>query len=379
MDKIKLDLPVFRKRLHEFPDLSGREEKTSLMIEKILKEFKPDEIIPGIGGYGLAVTFDSKRPGPIIMIRAELDALPIQEINKFFYKSKNSGVSHSCGHDGHMAILIGLASWLRKEKKNLYGKVILLFQPAEENAAGAKLILNDPKFKSIQPDYIFALHNIPGYSQGSVIVKKDVFASASKGLIIKLIGKTSHAAHPDKGKNPVLAMTTIIEELLKIPNMTTSEQNTDLITIIHAKLGEIAFGTSPGDATIMATFRSHFDEHMQIMSDKAENLVEKIAEDHQLDYDIEWVEQFPAVINDDECVDISISASKLLDRDVVTINEPFLWSEDFSYFTQDIKGAMFGIGSGVNHPQLHNPDYDFPDNILDTGVCLFQEIIRKIF
>ncbi|MEA2096135.1 MAG: M20/M25/M40 family metallo-hydrolase, partial [Candidatus Cloacimonadota bacterium] len=194
----------------------------------------------------------------------------------------------------------------------------------------------------------------------------------------KLIGKTSHAAHPDKGKNPVLAMTTIIEDLLKIPNMTTSEQSNDLITIIHVKLGEIAFGTSPGDATIMATFRSHLDEHIQIMSDKAENLVEKIADDHQLDYDIKWVEQFPAVINDDECVDIIISASKLLDKEVIAMKNPFLWSEDFSYFTQDIKGAMFGIGSGVDHPQLHNPDYDFPDDILDTGVCMFKEIIHKL-
>jgi amidohydrolase len=378
MDKTKLELPAFRKKLHEFPELSGKEEQTSLMIKKMLIQFQPDEIISGIGGYGIAVTFDSMRPGPIIMIRAELDALPIHEINKFFYQSKKSGISHSCGHDGHMTILIGLASQLQKEIKNLHGKVILLFQPAEENATGAKLVLNDPKFKSIQPDYIFALHNIPGYNKGSVIVKKGVFTSASEGLIIKLIGKTSHAAHPDKGINPVLAMTTIIEELLKIPKTSTSEQNTDLITIIHVKLGEIAFGTSPGDATIMATFRTHMNEHMQNMSEKAEILVKKIADDHQLDYNIEWVEQFPAVINDDDCVDIIISVSTLLDKEVIAIEKPFLWSEDFSYFTQDTKGAMFGIGSGVNHPQLHNPDYDFPDEILNTGVSLFQEIIKKI-
>jgi amidohydrolase len=378
MNQIEIELPVFRKKLHEFPDLSGQEKKTSLVLKKTLLHYKPDEIISELGGYGLAVLFDSKKPGPAIMIRAELDALPIQEINEFSYKSKNPGISHSCGHDGHMTILIGLASWLQKEKKNLQGKVILLFQPAEENAAGAKLILNDPKFKPIQPEYIFALHNIPGYNKGSVIVKKGVFASASQGLIIKLVGKTSHAAHPDKGKNPVLAMTAIIEELSKIPTITTSEQNNALITIIHVKLGEIAFGTSPGDAVIMATFRAQHNEVMQRISEEAENLVKKIAEAYQLEYTIKWVEQFPALQNDDECVDTIRSASKILNKEIVTINEPFLWSEDFSFFTQEHKGAMFGIGSGVHHPQLHNPDYDFPDDIIDVGVCLFQEIIRKI-
>lgn len=378
MNQIEIELPVFRKKLHEFPDLSGQEKKTSLVLKKTLLHYKPDEIISELGGYGLAVLFDSKKPGPAIMIRAELDALPIQEINEFSYKSKYPGISHSCGHDGHMTILIGLASWLQKEKKNLQGKVILLFQPAEENAAGAKRVLNDPKFKPIQPEYIFALHNIPGYNKGSVIVKKGVFTSASQGLIIKLVGKTSHAAHPDKGKNPVLAMTTIIEELSKISTITTSEQNNALITIIHVKLGEIAFGTSPGDAVIMATFRAQHDEVMKRISEEAENLVKKIAKAYQLEYTIKWVEQFPALQNDDECIDTIRSASKILNKGIVTINEPFLWSEDFSFFTQEHKGAMFGIGSGIHHPQLHNPDYDFPDDIIEIGVCLFQEIIRKI-
>ena len=378
MNKTEFNLPKFRRNLHEFPEISGHEEKTSMSLEKTLKQFEPDEIISGLGGYGLAVTFDSKRPGPIIMIRAELDALPIQEVNELIYRSKNPGVSHSCGHDGHMTILIGLAIWLQKEMKNLHGKVVLLFQPAEENAEGAKHILNDPKFKSIRPDYIFALHNIPGFEHGSIIVKKGIFASASKGFIINLIGKTSHAAHPENGNNPVLAMIEIIQSLLNIPKSTIFNSHLALITIIHARLGGAYFGTSPGDATIMATFRSHLNEHMQIMSSKAENLVQNIADNHRLDYNIDWVEQFPAIVNNDECVDVVVSSAKVLGKDILIAEPPFPWSEDFSYFTQNIKGALFGIGSGINHPQLHNADYDFPDEILDTGVCLFKEIIRKI-
>ncbi|MEA3458296.1 MAG: amidohydrolase, partial [Candidatus Thermoplasmatota archaeon] len=307
-----------------------------------------------------------------------LDALPIQEINKLPYVSKNPGVSHTCGHDGHMTILIGLASWLQKEIKNLHGKVILLFQPAEETAEGAKLVLKDPNFSSIRPDYVFALHNLPGFKQDSIIVKKDVFSSASKGLIVKLIGKTSHAGHPENGNNPVFAMVEIIKKLTQIPKNIATDSNNLLVTIIHTKLGEMAFGTSPGEAVVMATFRSQHDKYMDLMSKEAVDLVKKTAEGHQLSYNVDWVEVFPATVNDNECVGVIVSSANLLKKDVIINEHPFSWSEDFSYFTQEIKGAMFGIGSGMGHAQLHNPDFDFPDSILDTGVDLFQEIIREI-
>lgn len=373
-----VSLKQIRHELHKIPEASGNEKETSKSIIRYLKKCNPDVIETNIAGYGIIAIFKSGQPGPTIVIRSELDALPIKEKNTFSYHSKFDGFSHSCGHDGHMTIVLGLGFWLKKEIKKLRGNVILLFQPAEENATGAQKVLSDSTFSILKPDYIFALHNIPGFPQTSIIIKNGVFSSASKGLIINLEGETSHAAQPELGNNPVLAMTSIIEEIVKIPNFLKVENKAGLITIIHARLGKIAFGTSPGEATIMATFRSSDDALLQNISDQAENLVKKITKKHQLKYSLEWVDNFPALKNDKECINIIISSAKKLGYQFIILKKPFLWSEDFSYFTKKIKGAMFGIGSGLDYPNLHNPKYDFPDELLDIGVCFFQQLIKNI-
>jgi len=384
---LKSDLIEIRKKLHKNPELSGKEKNTSEYIVEILKQFSPDEIITEIGGFGVAAVFDSSsrkepetttRKYPTIMFRAELDALPISESNNFSYKSRNTGVSHKCGHDGHMTILIGLAEKIKLEISNLKGKIILLFQPAEETAEGAKLVLGDPKFRLLKPDYIFALHNLPGFEKGSIILRKGIFTSSTKGMIVKLKGESAHAGQPETGNNPVLAMIDIIEGLIAIPQKFTSLNNFALITIIHAKLGERAFGTSPGDAQVMATFRSHKDEDMIIMTQKAISLIKEKAITSNLDYQIEWVEYFPTIVNNDESVDIIEVAAKNLGKKIIYGKHPFAWTEDFSYFTQKFKGAFFGLGSGKNIPQLHNSNYDFPDNIIEGGINIFIEIINEV-
>ena len=382
---MNFNLIDFRKTLHKEPELSRKEKNTSAYIVEILKQFSPDEIITEIGGFGIAAVFDSSsrkepetttRKYPTIMFRAELDALPITESNNFSYKSKNKGISHKCGHDGHMAILIGLVEKIKQ--KNFKERIILLFQPAEETAEGAKLVLGDPKFRSLKPDYIFSLHNLPGFEKGSIILRKGIFTSSSKGMIVKLKGESAHAGQPGTGNNPVLAMIDIIEGLIAIPQKFTSLNNFALITIIHAKLGERAFGTSPGDAQVMATFRSHKDEDMIIMTQKAISLIKEKAITSNLDYQIEWVEYFPAIVNNDESVDIIEVAAKNLGKKIIYEKQPFAWTEDFSYFTQKFKGAFFGLGSGKNIPQLHNSNYDFPDDIIEGGINIFIEIINEV-
>ena len=371
-------LADIRHTLHTIPEPSGSEQQTADYIAQKLRDTQPDALFTNIGGHGIIAVYESGTPGPCIGIRAELDALPITEQNTLPYGSTHEGYAHSCGHDGHMTIILGLAYWLQKEKTKLSGKVILIFQPAEENASGAKLVVSDNSFCTLSLDYIFSLHNVPGYPVGTILIKQGVFAQASKGLIVSLHGKSSHAAHPSQGINPVLAMTDGIQQLIQIPESLSSRDQSNLVTIIHARLGKIAFGTSPGEATIMATFRSSQDEHLQRMSESAESLIATIAHQHGLTYSIEWVDHFPAVSNDDRCVEIIKSAAQQLEYDIHQLSHPFLWSEDFSYFTQHIKGAMFGIGSGENHPHLHNPNYDFPDEIINPTVQLYQHIILTI-
>ena len=375
-EKIEHELISLRKELHKFPELSGKENNTAERILKFAEKFNPDEIIKNIGGNGLAVFFNGSEEGKTILIRCELDALPIDEENKIDYKSENDGVSHKCGHDGHMAIVSGVIPILSENKIDK-GRVILLYQPAEETGEGAEKILHDEKFSKIKLDYVFALHNLPGFEKNKIIIKENEFASASQGLIIKLHGKTSHAAEPEKGITPSLAVAELIQRLVDIPNKEKFDEFT-LVTIIHAKIGERAFGTTPGYAELMATLRSYKNEDMVKLQKKAREIIDDVATKNNLKNEIEWVEEFPSTKNDKYCVDVIKQSAEENNLDVEVIDNPFRWSEDFGHFTQKFKGALFGLGSGVDQPQLHNPDYDFPDDIILTGTKMFYSIINKV-
>jgi len=366
-----------RHELHRHPELSDNEYLTSERISNFLSHYNPSEIIRGIGGAGVACIFKGREEGPSVLFRCDLDALPIEEENDFDYKSTEKGVAHKCGHDGHMAIIAGLADLFSK-KPPQKGQVVLLFQPSEENGQGAYRVVNDEKFKKIKVDFAFALHNLPGLPKGNVILREETFAAASKGMIIKLTGETSHAGEPENGNSPAIAMADIIKQLNDLPNQENTFDDFRLLTVIHARLGEIAFGTTPGYAEVMATLRTYTDEDMQKLTSLSESIVEKNAKESNLKFEISYTEEFPATVNDEKMVKLVEKAAKTANVESQYLDKPFRWSEDFAHFTQKFKGALFGLGSGVDHPQLHNSDYDFPDDIIENGVKTFYEIYLQI-
>lgn len=366
-----------RREIHKHPELSGKETETAKRIVRFVSYYDPDEIITGLGGNGIAVIFNGKNEGPSVMLRSELDALPIEEINDFDYASVNDGVGHKCGHDGHMSILSGVATQLSKERPQK-GRVILLFQPAEEIGAGADLVLNDPKFEKIIPDYVFALHNLPDFEENCIILKEGSFAAASTGMIIKLTGKTSHAASPETGVSPANAVGDILKALPNIPAKLKELEEFCLVTPIHARLGEVAFGTSPGYAEVMATLRAFKNSDMEKIRDEAITIAEDCANRDSLKIDISWTETFPATSNHPECAELIESVANENGLKIEHIKESFRWSEDFGHFTSRYKGAFFGIGAGREHPSLHNPDFDFNHNLIPTGISMFMEIVRKL-
>jgi amidohydrolase len=371
-------LNELRKWLHQNPELSGQEINTSRKIEEFVQTTQPARIITGIGGYGIAAVFHFNDHGPTVLARADMDALPIDEINTFSHKSAIEGISHKCGHDGHSAILAGLGIALHN-KPFSSGRVILLFQPEEETGMGAAKVIADDTFKMFIPDYVIALHNLPGYPLNSLVIKEGPFAAASTGMIIKIKGKSSHAAYPEQGNSPAEMMARAILQLKEIPDV-KSEKFRDfaLITIIHAKLGNVAFGTNPGNAIVMATLRTFYNDDMKILKKEAETVCRIIAEEHNLIIDISWTEEFPATFNDQQVTDIIRQVGDELGETIIEIDQPFRWSEDFGHFTQRFKGALFGIGSGEESPGLHNPDYDFPDEIIPSGVHFFYKAIEKL-
>jgi amidohydrolase len=364
-----------RQEFHQNPEVSGNEKNTALKVVEILKTLHPTRIVSQLGGHGVAAVYDSGKTGPAVLFRCELDALPIQEINNFAYKSTNQGVSHKCGHDGHLTGLLAFAEKLHLSPPKS-GKAILLFQPAEENGEGAEAILADPKFKKIEPDMVFSYHNLPGYQKSKIVYKPNSFTSAVKSIIIKLHGKTAHAGEPEFGENPAAAISKIMLGALALDNNHPEKEDFTIVTPIHINMGEVAYGISAGYGEVHLTIRSWTSENLQKLSDEIVEIAKTEADKVGLHPEIEFTQQFHANQNDDGAMEIlkkSISNSGLNNEERPY---PFKWGEDFGLFTQRYPGAMFGIGSGEDCPALHNPDYDFPDELIETGSDIFNHILK---
>ncbi|KLN60155.1 peptidase M20 [Kiloniella spongiae] len=378
LDQETLDkLISFRHELHRTPEISGEESETSDRVASFLEQYDPDDVIRNLGGYGLAAIYNGKETGPTILIRCELDGLPITETGTIPYQSTVQGKGHLCGHDGHMAMVAGLATLLHRTRP-AKGRVVLLFQPAEETGAGAKAVINDPEFTELTPDYSFSLHNLPGQKLHNVGIKRGPFNCASQGLWVTLEGKTSHASHPEDGISPATAMCDLIQAFSELPNSSEFANDFALVTVVHAHLGEEAFGITPGFAKVMITLRSETDNVMSLLQERSEALINNVTNKYGLKAVYGYEDIFAASVNAPEATEILRTAFR---DENITLDEmpsPMRWSEDFGQFGRVSNSAMFTLGSGLNQPQLHNPDFDLPDELIETGTKIFHRVIRNI-
>ena len=369
-------LRSLRRRLHRLAEPSGLETATAALVAAELAAAGPDRLLTGLGGHGVAAIWSApdSAPGPSVLLRAELDAVSVTETVPLRHASACAGTAHKCGHDGHMAILLGVATRFGGAPPPR-GRVILLFQPAEETGAGAAAVAADPRFRALRPDWLFALHNLPGYDAGRVLVRPGAFAAGSAGLRIHLRGRTAHAAEPEKGRSPDLAMGEIITALVTLPPRTDSPEALELVTVTHARLGEPAFGLAPGEAEIMATLRADEDHALAALRRQAAVRVRGIARRHGLACTLSWEEVFPVTWNDPQAVKLVRRATRTLEMPLARHSESaFRWSEDFGVLARLGRGALFGLGAGRRHPGLHAADYTFNDDLLAPGVELMHRL-----
>ncbi|MDZ7756603.1 amidohydrolase [Rhodohalobacter sp.] len=371
------ELVRLRKELHRNPELSGRESETADRIIKELKRCNPDELLTGLGGSGIAAKFSGAKDSlKTILIRAELDAIAVREETDLNYSSQNNGVMHGCGHDGHMTILLGVARKLAEER-SANKTVWLLFQPAEETGEGAEWVLKDSKFEVVQPDVAYALHNLPGYPENQIVVKKGVFAAASIGVQVKFKGKSSHAAYPEQGVNPSRE----ISDLVQFANLEfddfKSKSSINKIVTTYISLGERAFGISPGEGEVGFTIRSSSDEELSGAVNKLRDKVHSLMEIFEGDISFDRVEPFAATVNDPEGVESVIAAAEKSGLNLKELDTPFPWSEDFGSFGRRCPITLFGLGTGEDHPPLHSEMYDFNDELIQAGVKMFTNLIER--
>ena len=372
-----MDLAVLRRDLHRIPELSGNEQETANRILDLLMPLSPDRVITELGGHGLAVLFQPEQPdpgSPVRMLRADLDGVPVAEVVGRTHGSRHEGIGHMCGHDGHMAALVGLAGRLADNRNRLPAPVILLFQPAEEDGTGARKVLADARFVEMGINEVFGWHNLPGYPVGTVVLKEGVFASASRGMTLRLSGTSAHAAYPEDGNSPLPVLKQLLEELPLLPQQSVPFHHAARVVIVGAKLGEGAFGTMPSTASLQVTFRAHRTVDMNRISEMARQRIRHLAVSHGLEWELDWQDEFDACVNEPGCVETAQRAAEQCNLPVQLLDDPLPWSEDFGVFTANWPGVLFGLGAGTGCPGLHQGDYDFPDELLAPAVSIMEAI-----
>ena len=372
-----LELTSFRRELHRMPELSGEETKTAKKISGALAKLAPDTVIPDLGGHGVAAVFDSGEDGPTVLFRAELDALPILEASGVEWSSQIQGKGHLCGHDGHMTMLLALARLLSRRRPQT-GRCVLMFQPAEEDGSGAKAVVADPKFLCIKPDWAFAIHNEPGLPFGYVGIKPGLINCASRGLAISLKGRTSHAAEPELASSPISALPELLRALDNLGSGGELDESFRLSTITHVNVGKATFGITPGDATILVTLRASRDEAVAELQQAAEALVVTLSREYGYACAFEVQDDFAASMNDPDAVAVACRAMTELGVPFGDEGVPMRASEDFGAFGWTAKAAMLCLGPGETHAALHQPEYDFPDDLIPIGARIFEKILRDL-
>jgi amidohydrolase len=372
-----VELTEFRHRLHRHPEISGEEEWTAAQVVQALKPLRPNCIVTGLGGHGVAAVWNAPEVGPTVMFRSELDALPIEDLSQAAHHSTIAGKGHLCGHDGHTTILTGLARLIAR-RPPARGRVVLMFQPAEEDGSGAAAVLADPRFAKIRPDWAFALHNMPGVPMGHAVIAPGPANCASEGLRVVFRGRTAHASMPETGVSPAPALAALMPAVLAAGPGGAVVPGFRLVSICHARMGEPAFGITPGEGELWLTLRTLLDGDMAALRDEVIGLARHLAEQHGLAVEFTHHDRFAACTNN---ADASQAIIRSLDALVISHDDrglPMRASEDFGLFGAQARSAMFLLGAGETGPALHNSDYDFPDDLIPHGVAIFDRIRQDL-
>lgn len=362
MDNSQLSaLNHLRRNLHDHPGVSGCESFAHDTVVEFLNDLQPSALHTHVGGYGVVAQFGINPALPTIAFRADIDALPI---------------GHRCGHDGHTATLLHFAQ-LVSGWKHPSCNVLLVFQPEEETGLGAAKIVEMGLMQKLGVSAVFGMHNLPGYPMGQIVMSSSVepstFAAASSGVVYHLEGRSTHASTPELGLNPGLAVSDIISAMALLNRPATSS-DFQQATLICVRLGDEAFGTSAANADVMFTLRAFSNSKMDQLLNQAHTLVQAAAEKHHLQWSYELREPFRATENTPSLVTNLRSLLQGLRYDVVEMSTPFRWSEDFSQYLDHFPGVFFGVGAGIDHVELHNPDYDFPDELISKVAQIFFDI-----
>ena len=374
------EIAEWRHDLHMHPELQYDVHRTAASVAERLKSFGCDEIVTGIGRTGVVGVIRGRNKGDKVLgLRADMDALPIEEATGLPYASKTPGKMHACGHDGHTTMLLGAARQLASTK-NFSGTVNLIFQPAEEAGknSGAQRMIADGLFERFPCDAIFGLHNHPGYPVGTFMFGSGPFMSASDTVLIKIHGRGGHAARPHLAVDPILIAGSLVMALQSVVSRNIDPTQTAIVTIGTLKAG-IATNVIPESASLGLSVRSFTPE----VREKLQQRITDLVTHHVLGYggtvEIDYQSGYPVVVNSPAETDFARSIAEELvgpERTIAPFG-PVTGSEDFAYYLEHRPGCFLRLGNGENAPMLHNAAYDFDDNNLTVGAAYWTRLVER--
>ena len=371
MDRQLLEKTIkVRHELHRIAEVSGREVKTKEYLMKLIAEDTKLQICDR--GSWFYAFYESHNPDARnIGIRADMDGLPMEDIEGIEYTSVTPGVSHRCGHDGHCAVLYGLCC--RVSREGAGDNVYFIFQHGEETGIGGAECAELIEEKNINRMYAF--HNWSGFEEGTVMLKAGTVMCASRGLRILMKGRPSHASRPEDGANPAFALAKTIEHARMLEE--TRYRGDAMATVVGINCGGANFGMMPGGGEADITLRAVEESVIESIETDITAFARKAAEEEGLEVTFERVDVFPETANAPECVKEAAVAALKAGLKVSEMKEYIRSSEDFGWFQRRCPGAMIFIGNGVEYPQVHTEKYDFNDNIIPAGVDMFYEIVKE--
>ncbi len=365
----------WRHHLHAYPELAYQEHRTSAFVTDRLREFGC-EVHTGLAETGVVGILDFGE-GPTIGIRADMDALPLREKTDLPYASRVDGVMHACGHDGHTTMALGAAKLLA-ERNDLRGKIVFIFQPAEENEGGAKRMLDDGLFHQHPVDAVFGLHNLPGIPVEEVWVKAGVVSASFDTFEIQIKGRGGHGAMPEKALDPIPAAASAVLSLNTIVSRDVPPLASAVLSVCSVNAGS-TFNVIPDEARITGSCRSLDPEVQLLMQRRIGSVVKGLEASFGVQTTCELTECYPPVINTPQESELIKTVVRNAGRDLVLREDfdPLMGSEDFSFFLQQRPGCFFVIGNGMESGPLHSPTYQFDDAALPIGVGLWVELAER--
>src|SRR5579864_1927752 len=374
------EIQAWRREIHEFPELGYDVHRTAAVVADKLREFGCDEVVTGLGRTGVVGVIKGRKPagkGDVraIGLRADMDALPIEEATNLPYASKTPGKMHACGHDGHTAMLLGAARYL-SETRNFAGEAVVIFQPAEEGGFGAAAMIKDGLFERFAIDQVYGMHNGPGIPIGSFAIRPGPIMASTDAVNIHIEGRGGHAARPHLSIDSVLVGSQLIMALQSIVSRSVDPLEAAVISICEFHAGN-ARNVIPQTAELRGTVRTLTPEVRTLVGKRVREVVEGVARLTGARIDLDYVPGYPVVVNHAAETDFAVGIAKeVAGNGNVTEMPPLMGGEDFAYMLEKRPGAFIFCGNG-DSAGLHHPAYNFNDEAIVFGTSYWIKLVEN--